>query len=58
VGILLPFLGLNKYIFESLDEVQNITDDWLYEYNHERPHSSLGGLPPKVFVKRLRLEKL
>lgn len=44
---------LNKYIFESLDEVQNITDDWLYEYNHHRPHSSLGGLPPRVFVEKL-----
>jgi putative transposase len=41
---------LNRYIFESLDEIRDITDDWLIEYNYKRPHSSLGGLPPKVFL--------
>jgi putative transposase len=42
---------LNKYIFDSLDELKDVTDDWLYEYNYKRPHSSLGGLPPKIFLK-------
>lgn len=45
---------LNKYIFDSLDELKEITDDWLYEYNHKRPHSSLGGLPPKIFLESQR----
>jgi len=40
---------LNKYIFDSIDELQEITDDWLIFYNNKRPHSSLGGLPPKRF---------
>ena len=43
---------LNRYIFESLDEIRDITDDWLIEYNYKRPHSSLGGLPPKVFLSQ------
>ena len=41
---------LNRYIFKSLDEIRDITDDWLIEYNYKRPHSSLGGLSPKVFL--------
>ncbi len=48
---------LNHYVFDSLEEVQKISDDWLYEYNYKRPHSSLGGLPPKVFVKNYKIAK-
>lgn len=41
---------LNRYIFSSIDEIKEITEDWLVEYNYKRPHSSLGGLPPKAFL--------
>ena len=30
---------LNKYIFDSIEELQTITDDWLIFYNNKRPHS-------------------
>ena len=43
---------LNKYHFASLNEAREITDDWLYEYNYHRPHSSLNNLPPKLFLKQ------
>lgn len=42
---------LNRYIFNSIDELQQITDDWIFYYNNKRPHSSLNGLPPKLFAK-------
>jgi putative transposase len=40
---------LDVYIFRRLDEVRNITSEWMYQYNNERPHASLGGVPPRAF---------
>ena len=40
---------LDYYVFRSLREVRDITDNWLREYNDERPHESLGTLTPSVY---------
>jgi putative transposase len=43
---------LDAYIFESIEEVRQLTNDWLDDYNHERPHDSLGRVPPRTFLPR------
>lgn len=43
---------LNAHLFESLDELQALTDTWLRVYNEERPHDSLGRVPPLTFLPR------
>lgn len=43
---------LNRWLFESVREAQQITDAWLFEYNHERPHGSLGGMTPAAFEQK------
>lgn len=43
---------LDAFLFESIEQVQLLTDDWLNVYNHERPHESLGRVPPLMFMPR------
>lgn len=41
---------LNFYVFSRLSEVRSIVDDWIKEYNEQRPHESLGNLTPEEFA--------
>jgi putative transposase len=41
---------LDCYVFNTLSEVRRITEDWIHRYNHERPHESLGRLPPARYT--------
>jgi putative transposase len=43
---------LNAYLFKSLKQIQEITNQWLDEYNNIRPHASLGHVPPRQFAKQ------
>lgn len=43
---------LDANVFSSLHEARAITADWLVQYNTERPHDSLGGVPPLSFLPR------
>lgn len=44
---------LNAYVFESLEQVQEISARWLQSYNEERPHEALAGLPPATYRAQL-----
>jgi putative transposase len=44
---------LNAYVFESLSQVREITRRWIKQYNEERPHSSLGQIPPAMFRRQV-----
>lgn len=37
---------LSKYLFETLNEVQDYATKWLWFYNNEQPHKANGGRPP------------
>jgi putative transposase len=43
---------LNAHLFESIAQLRALTDAWLRVYNHERPHDSLGRVPPLTFLPR------
>ena len=41
------------YVFESLQEVRDMTADWLHRYNHHRPHEALGRIPSVEYRVKL-----
>jgi putative transposase len=43
---------LDAWVFTSLAEVRQITEEWLEMYNTERPHRSLGRVPPRTYLPR------
>ncbi len=43
---------LNENLFTTLAEAQNLAAEWLFDYNHVRPHSSLKYLTPMEFLKQ------
>lgn len=44
---------LNRYLYASAAEAQQLLEEWRKEYNDERPHSSLGYLSPSTFAANL-----
>jgi len=41
---------LNEHMFVSLSEAREIIEAWRHDYNHVRPHSSLGALTSIEFA--------
>jgi putative transposase len=39
---------LNMFIFETVEQAQNLATMWLWHYNNERPHAANNGFPPVV----------
>lgn len=44
---------LDAYLFETLEEIRIISEEWQYKYNHSTPHESLKGNTTVMERKRL-----
>ncbi len=44
---------LVQHLFESIEEVQDVATKWLWTYNNERPHTALGGYPPRACLAKV-----
>ena len=44
---------LNIHWFLSLQDAQEKIENWRVDYNHFRPHSALGNIPPRQFAEQV-----
>ena len=44
---------LDRWLFYSVQEARRVIEAWLAEYNTERPHGSLAGVPPASYMKQV-----
>ena len=42
---------LDMHSFESIEHAQLLATQWLWVYNNERPHTSIGGIPPRRLLE-------
>ena len=42
---------LDMHVFESIEQAQLLATQWLWTYNNERPHSAIGGIPPRKMLE-------
>ncbi len=49
---------LDAYLFENLTQVRDMAWVWMMDYNDERPHESLGKLPPAMYHQILENSSL
>jgi putative transposase len=42
---------LDMHDFTSIAHAQDLATEWLWQYNNERPHTALGGVPPRSLIK-------
>ena len=44
---------LDLYLFRNLTEVIDISSEWFYEYNEDRPHESLDNMTPYEYLEQI-----
>lgn len=43
---------LDSYLFDNLNQVRELTQNWMRDYNEDRPHEALGDISPIEYLKK------
>ena len=43
---------LDTHLFETLDDVRSVSDEWIHDYNDHRPHDALKDLSPIEYARQ------
>lgn len=43
---------LDSYLFDNLNQVRELTEQWMIDFNECRPHESLGYISPKAYLEK------
>jgi putative transposase len=44
---------LDAYLFEDIDQIRTLAEEWMEDYNNHRPHYALNGRSPMDLWKTL-----
>ena len=47
---------LDVYLFEDLEDLRLLADEWMDDYNRNHPHAALGELLPLAYIKTDRIK--
>jgi len=42
---------LDLHLFDTVDQAQGLATKWMWRYNNERPHTAIGGIPPRMMLE-------
>lgn len=42
---------LDLHLFDSVEQAQWLATKWIWQYNNERPHTAIGGIPPRMMLE-------
>ena len=42
---------LDLHLFDTVEKAQWLATQWMWQYNNERPHTAIGGIPPRMMLK-------
>ena len=45
---------LDAYLFDNLNQVRELTQNWMKDYNEFRPHEALGDLSPIAYLENMK----
>lgn len=48
---------LDAYSINNLNQVREMSNAWIVDYNNHRPHDVLRGLPPRVYSEKQKRDK-